>query len=67
MDIISRQYIVDENNRKVAVQIPIEAFEKLEEILENCALVQLMKDNEGDESLSINDAKSYYDRLDKAE
>lgn len=67
MDIISRQYIVDEYNRKVAVQIPIEAFEKLEEILENYALVQLMKDNEGDESLSINDAKSYYDRLDKAE
>ncbi len=67
MDIINRQYIVDEYNRKVAVQIPIEAFEKLEEILENYALVQLMKDDEGDESLSIEDAKSYYDRLDKAE
>ena len=67
MGIISRQYIADEYNRKVAVQIPIETFEELEEILENYALVQLMKNNEGDEPLSIDDAKSYDDRLDKAE
>ena len=65
MNIINRQYIVDENNKKIAVQIPIETFEKLEEILEDYALVQLMKENEGEETLSINEAKAYYEQLEK--
>ena len=67
METIDRQYIVDEQNRKIAVQIPIETFEKLEEILENYALVQLMEENEGEETLGVQDAKSYYDQLEKAE
>jgi hypothetical protein len=65
MNIIDRQYIVDENNKTVAVQIPIETFEKLEELLENYALVELMKENEGEKTLSISEAKAYYDQLEK--
>ena len=65
METISKQYIVDEQNRKIAVQIPIETFERLEEILENYALVQLMKENEGEEILGVNEAKAYYDQLEK--
>ena len=53
METIDKQYIVDEQNRRIAVQIPIETFEKLEEILENYDLVQLMEENEGEETLSI--------------
>jgi hypothetical protein len=60
METINKQYIVDEQNRKIAVQIPIETFEKIEEILENYALVQLMKENEGEEILGIAEAKEYY-------
>ena len=67
MKTINKQYIVDEKNRKIAVQIPIEAFEEIEEILENYALVQLMKENEGDETLSINEAKAYYNQLKKTQ
>lgn len=67
MEMIDRQYIVDEQNRRIAVQIPIETFEKLEEILENYALVQLMEENEGEKTLGVQDAKSYYDQLEKAE
>jgi acetyl-CoA carboxylase beta subunit len=66
METIDKQYIVDEHNRRIAVQIPIETFEKLEEILENYALVQLMEENKGEETLSSRDAKSYYDQLEKA-
>jgi len=51
----------------VAVQIPIDVFEKLEEIIENHGLVQLMKENEDTEVLSVNEAKSYYDGLKKAQ
>ena len=67
MEIIRKQYIVDEKNRRVAVQIPIDVFEKLEEIMENYGLAQLMKENEDSEVLSVNDAKSYYDRLEKTQ
>ena len=48
-------------------QIPLEAFEKLEEILENYALVQLMKKNEDEEALGKNEAKTYYNQLEKAQ
>ena len=67
METINKQYIVDEQNRKIAVQIPIETFERIEEILENYALVQLMKENEGEETLGVNEAKAYYDQLEKAQ
>ena len=66
METINKQFIVDEQNRKVAVQIPIETFEKIEEILENYALVELMKENEGEEIFGLNEAKSYYNQLEKA-
>jgi hypothetical protein len=66
METINKQYIVDEQNRKIAVQIPVETFERIEEILENYALVQLMKENEGEEILGVNEAKAYYDQLEKS-
>ncbi len=62
---IRKQYIVDEKNRRVAVQIPIEILERLEEILENYGLVQLMKKKESDEIIGVNEARAYYDRLEK--
>ncbi len=65
METINKQYIVDDQNRKIAVQIPISTFKKIEEILENYALVQLMKENEGEEILGIAEAKAYYGQLEK--
>ncbi|HEX9654511.1 MAG TPA: hypothetical protein VGA99_12440 [bacterium] len=67
MDTIEKRYIVDEQNRKVAVQLDIETFEKIEEVLESYALVQLMKENEEDERLSLKEAKAYYKKLDKVD
>jgi len=66
MESINKRYIVDERNKKIAVQIPIDTFEKIEEILENYALVQLMKEHEDEEIFGVNEAKSYYDQLEKA-
>jgi hypothetical protein len=66
MTVIQKQYIVDEENRKVAVQIDIETFEKIEEILENYALVQLMEDHEEESALELEEAKTYYRQLEKA-
>lgn len=65
MEVIERKYIIDEENRKVAVQLDIETFEKIEEVLENYALVQLMKENEKDKRFSLKETKAYYKRLEK--
>ena len=67
MDTINKRFIVDEHNKKIAVQIPIEIFEKIEEALENYALFQLIKENEGEEILGMKEAKAYYDRLEKTQ
>ena len=65
METINKKYIVDEHDNKIAVQIPIKIFEKIEEVLEDFSLVQLIKENEGDEILSLHEAKAYYDQLEK--
>ena len=67
MNTIKKKYIVDENNNPVAVQLDINTFEKIEEVLENFALVQLILENENEELLSKDEALKYYQKLDKAE
>jgi RelB Antitoxin alpha helical domain len=62
---LKKQYIVDEDNHKVAVQLDIATFEKIENVLENYALVQLINADES-EVLDIEEAKKYYATLDKA-
>ncbi len=64
---IPRKYIVDEGNKKVAVQLDIDIFEKIEETLENYALAQLVKEVEAEDRLSAADAKNFYKALDKSE
>ncbi len=66
MEAIKKKYIVDEDQQKVAVQIDIADFEKIEQILEDHALGQLMEENDPEESLDLREAKRYYDQLDKA-
>ena len=64
MDAIKKKYIIDENNNKVAVQIDINTYEKLEELLENYALVQLMKEDDSGK-LEVREAKEFYNKLPK--
>ena len=63
---IPRTYIVDEHQKRIAVQIEIATFEKIEEILENFALVGLMKQNEHEEVLGVAEAKTFYNSLPKS-
>ncbi|MBB1077759.1 hypothetical protein HUU62_25490 [Rhodoferax sp. 4810] len=65
---IKRQYIVDESNRRIAVQIDIDTFVKIEEILENYALIQRMStDTPDDEVFNLEQAQSYYQTLEKTQ
>ncbi len=66
MELIQKQYVVNERHKKVAVQIDLKTFEMIEEILENYALVQLMKKDENGAGLGLEDAKAYYQTLEKA-
>ena len=65
MEALKRKYIVDEKNKKVAVQLDIKTFKKIEEIMENYSLIKLMEENEGEETLDLTSAKLYYSQLEK--
>lgn len=59
MQTIGKKYIIDENQNKVAVQIDIADFEKIERILEDYALGQLMMENDPADNLTVNEAKKF--------
>ncbi len=59
------EYIFDEKDQKIAVKLDIDTFNKIENILENYALAQLINADDS-ELLSIEEAKKYYATLDKA-
>ena len=60
---IHKKIVLDEDQKPIAVQIPIEEFEQLEEVIENYGLSKLMDEVIDDERLSIEDAKAYYQSL----
>ncbi len=60
---IHKNIVFDESQKPVAVQIPIEEFERLEEIIENYGLSKLMDEVKDDERLSVEEAKKYYQSL----
>ena len=60
---IRKNVVLDENQKPTAIQIPIEDFERLEEIIENYGLAKLMDEVGKDERLSIEEAKNYYQSL----
>lgn len=65
METVKKKYIVDENNNRVAVQLDIDTFNRIEEILENYGLVELMKEEEFSEKLELKEAQEYYNKLSK--
>jgi hypothetical protein len=53
-------YIVDNHNHKIAVQLDIKTYEKITDVLEDYALFKFMDENKDDEKLSLKDARAYY-------
>ncbi len=60
---LHKNYIFDENQQPIAVQIPIAEFEKIEEILEDYGLAKLMEEVEDETPLSKEDALKYYESV----
>ena len=61
---LKKRYVTDEENRRVAVQLDIETFEKQGAILEDYGLAKLIEEND-DEILSLAEAKAFYGGLEK--
>jgi hypothetical protein len=62
---LNPNYVTDRGNKKVAVQLNIKTYEKIEEILENYGLYHLMEDESDSELLKVNEAKVYYTELER--
>ena len=63
MDEIKKKYIVDNENKKVAVQIDIDTFEQIENILEDHGLFKLIQEDNEREYLNLTEAKEFSVRL----
>ena len=60
---IKKTYVTDSMKRPIAVQIDIQTFEKMEQLLEDYALAQYINENNPDDALSVADAKAFYETL----
>jgi hypothetical protein len=60
---IHKKIVLDEDHKPFAVQVPIEEFERLEEVIENYGLSKLMDEVKDEEKLSLEDAKTHYKSL----
>jgi len=60
---IHKNYVLDENQKPIAVQIPISEFEQIEEILEKFGLAKLISETESEERLAKDKALKYYREL----
>ncbi|MEA3446394.1 MAG: hypothetical protein U9R19_16895 [Bacteroidota bacterium] len=62
---IEKTYLTDKNKHPIAVQIDINTFEKIEQLLEDYALGKLIDENTPDDNLTVNEAKEFYKKLNK--
>lgn len=60
---VHKNYVLNEEQKTIAVQVPIIEFERIEEILENYGLAKLMDETQNEERLSGKVAQQYYQSL----
>jgi hypothetical protein len=59
---ISKSVVYNENQKPTALQIPIEEFERMEEVIENYGLPRLMDDVADDDQISVQEARDLYSK-----
>jgi len=60
---LHKKIVLDEQQKPFAVQVPIEEFERIEEVIENYGLSKLIDDVSNDERFPVEDAIKYYQSL----
>ncbi len=66
MDLIHKiKYIVDENDKRIAVQMDIDVFEAIESFIEDNALAKAIEESLGEETVSLEATLKYLKELEK--
>lgn len=60
MDVFKKKYILNERNEKVAVQLDIKTFEKIEKVLEDAVITNKILENKTGDRLSLAEARAFY-------
>ncbi len=60
---IKKRFVVDEEGKPVAVQIDLETFQKIEELLEDYGLAKEIQAVEGEEGLDLASARERYRQI----
>jgi hypothetical protein len=60
---INKTYVTDSKKQPIAVQIDIQTFDKIEQILEDYALGKLIEENDPEDILKLNEAEEWYGKL----
>ena len=63
---VTKRYVVNERQERVAVQVDLATWEKIEEMLEDHLLGKLMRESEKEPPLDREAAMKYYAKLKKA-
>lgn len=58
-----KKYIVNECNEKIAVQLDIKTFKKIERVLEDAMIANKMLENKTEDRLSMAEARAFYFEL----
>lgn len=62
---VHKRYVLDEEMKKVAVQLDLPTYEKMEQLLEDYALTQFMKQNKKQNLIELDEAKKAYQKMKK--
>ena len=60
---LKEKYIINKQQKPVAVQLDIKTFKKIEEVLKDYALGKYMEETETDEKFTLEEAQEYYKKL----
>jgi hypothetical protein len=60
---LKEKYIINKQQKTVAVQLDIKTFKRIEEVLEDYALAQYIKKTKNADKLNMDEAKTFYNKL----
>ena len=63
---LNEKYILNKQQKKVAVQLDIKTFKKIEEVLEDYALGQYIEASIEEDKITLEEAKTAYKKIKKS-
>lgn len=63
---LNEKYILNKQQKKIAVQLNIETFKKIEDVLEDYALGQYIEASIDEEKMTLEEAKNAYKKIKKS-